>query len=615
MTDELLPLYNRELTFFRRMAADFAKAHPKIAARLRMSEDVIEDPHVSRMIESFAFLNARTRKKIDDDFPEITQAMLQILYPHYLNPFPSTAIVKFALQTDQAGMIDGFSIPRHSMLETEPIDGDPCRFRTCFPVKVWPLEIASAGYHGFPFPVPATPFATKSRSVIKLELKCLGGKSSFSEFALEHLRFYLNAPSPYVYQLYELIFNNAVGVGLASSPDDKNPLILNANSIRQVGFERDQALIDQSERSFPGYQLLTEYFAFPEKFLFFEIGGINRNSLQRFDKPKPLSIFIFLDRHMEELERFVSTETFQLGCCPMINLFRQRAEPIRLTHSQTEYRIIPDARRPLSHEVYSVDKVTALTPENEEFTFSPFYSLKHHQVKEGDGKRFWHSSRQPASLNSGGTDDGTEVGLSFVDLQFNPASPADWTVDVETTCLNRDLPGRLPFGGGQPQLFLSDGGPLKKIVCMTPPSKTLRPAFGYGTLWRLVSHLSLNHLSLFSSDGDAEPLREILKLYDFVGSEGSRNIIDGLMSVHAQRVVGRPGGPVSAGFCRGLEVTLKFDEDKFSGHGVYLFGSVLERFLGLYSSINSFTQTVVTTNRRERPLRQWPPRAGEIVFL
>ncbi len=615
MTDELLPLYNRELTFFRRTAADFAKAHPKIAARLRMSEDVIEDPHVSRMIEAFAFLNARTRRKLDDDFPEITQAMLHVLYPHYLMPFPSTAIVKFALQTDQADLTGGFFIPRHSSLETEPIDGDPCRFRTCFPVTVWPIELGAAGYHSFPYPVPPTRFTAQSRAVVRLELKCLDPKIPFSQFDFGSLRLFLNAPSQFVYQLYEMIFNNQAGVAIASSPDDRNPLILDRASIRPVGFDRDQGLVDYSSRSLEGYRLLSEFFVFPEKFLFFDIAGLDRNALKRFDKPKSLSIYIFLNRHLEDLERFVSRETFQLGCCPIINLFQQRAEPIRLTHSQTEYRVVPDARRPMSREIYSIDRVTALSPDNEELEFAPFYSCLHHQSQESAGGRFWVASRQPASLAAGGLDAGTEIELSLVDLQFNPRSPADWTIDIETTCLNRDLPGRLPFGGGQPRLFLAEGGPLKNTVCLTPPSKTLRPAYGYGTLWRLISHLSLNHLSLFGSDNSAEPLREILKLYDFANSEETRRMIDGLISVRAQKVVGRPGGPVSGGFCRGLEVFLEFDEDKFSGSGVFLFGAILERFLGLYSSINSFTQTTLISNRRDRPLCQWPPRAGEMVFL
>jgi type VI secretion system protein ImpG len=205
--------------------------------------------------------------------------------------------------------------------------------------------------------------------------------------------------------------------------------------------------------------------------------------------------------------------------------------------------------------------------------------------------------------------------LTLVDLDLEPATAADWTVVVQTTCLSRDLPLRLPFGGGQPRLRLTTGGPIEKVTCVTPPTKTRRPPLREGTIWRLISHLSLNHLSLADNESGAEPLREILSLYDFTGSPETRDVIAGLLGVESRRVVGRVNSPVSAGFCRGIEVSLHFDEDKFSGNGLFLFASVLERFLGLYSSINSFTKTKATTNRREEPLHEWPPRAGERVLL
>ncbi|MCU0875373.1 MAG: type VI secretion system baseplate subunit TssF, partial [Pirellulaceae bacterium] len=176
-------------------------------------------------------------------------------------------------------------------------------------------------------------------------------------------------------------------------------------------------------------------------------------------------------------------------------------------------------------------------------------------------------------------------------------------------------PSRLPFGGGQPLLQLASGGPIAQIQCLTQPTATLRPALRHGTVWRLISHLSLNHLSLAENVEGADALREILKLYDVADSPETRALIQGLVGVSCRRVVGRAGGPVSAGFCRGLEVTLKFDEEKYTGGGVFLFASVLERFLGLYVSVNSFTKTVATTTKREEPLRRWPPRAGEQVLL
>jgi type VI secretion system protein ImpG len=197
---------------------------------------------------------------------------------------------------------------------------------------------------------------------------------------------------------------------------------------------------------------------------------------------------------------------------------------------------------------------------------------------------------------------------------MNPSSAPQWTVHAETTCLNRDLPYRLPFGGGQPLLRLASGGPVR-LECLTHPTPTLRPALRHGVVWRLISHLTLNHLSLIDYEEGADALREILRLYDFSDSAQVRGVIDGILSVRTRRVVGRLGGDVRGGFCRGIEVNIRFDEDRYVGTGVYLFAAVLERFLSLYCSINSFSRTVATTNKREGELARWPPRSGETTLL
>jgi type VI secretion system protein ImpG len=317
---------------------------------------------------------------------------------------------------------------------------------------------------------------------------------------------------------------------------------------------------------------------------------------------------------VEDFERNLDAETFRLGCCPIVNLYKQRAEPIRWNHSEYEYRIIPDARRPAAHEIYSVNRVVGTTPANDEIEFHPFYSVKHgRDAKAPIGN--WHARRQRSSYAGGQVDYGTEMYLSLVDLNFNPAELGDWTVDVETTCLNRDLPGRLPFGGGQPKLQFVGQASLARATCLVPPTKTFRPALRHGTLWRLISHLTLNHISLSEGEDGADALREILKLYDITNSESNAAAIAGLRGVSSRRVVGRVGGQVAAGFCRGVEISLHFDEERFRGSGVYLFSSVLERFLGLYASLNSFTKTIVTTTKRNGTLAQWRPRAGEQVLV
>jgi type VI secretion system protein ImpG len=613
MSDTLLPYYNRELAYLRRLGAEFAEAHPKIAGRLRLGPDSTEDPHVARLIEAVAYLNARTRFKLEDDFPEITEAMLGVLYPHYLNPVPSMAILQFALDPEQAELTTGYLVPAGTQIETEPIQGEPCRFRTCYPVTVWPIELEAARLVRPPFTAPATPRSSQAAALLRLSLRTRAEAVPFAAMPLTSLRFYLNGLPQHVYALYELLFNHALDVAVAGGAESGPPAVLPADALRPVGFGPDEGLLPYPARSFPGYRLLTEYFAFPNKFLFVDLTGLDEALLSRMGNR--LDVCIYLSRASADLEQNLSADTFRLGCTPMVNLFRQRAEPIALTHAEPEYRVVPDARRPLAMEVYGVERVAATSPDGEAVEYLPFYSTRH---AEGSADRpaFWHATRRPGGYKGGQVDFGTEIYLSLVDLGFQPSAPAGWTLDVETTCLNRDLPYRLPFGGGQPRLQRSEGGgPLAPLVCLTPPTRTLRPALKHGTGWRLVSHLVLNHLSL-EGDEAAAALREILKLYDFTDSADTRGRIDGVVGVSSRRVVGRVRDRRQAeAFTKGVEVTVRFDEDRFSGSGLFLFASVLERFLALYCSVNSFSKMIAATTRREGELRRWPPRAGTKTLL
>jgi type VI secretion system protein ImpG len=612
MSDELLPYYNRELAFIRRLGAEFADAHPKIAGRLRLGPDAAEDPHVERMIEAFAYLNARTRFKLDDDFPEISDALLGVVYPHYQAPLPAMAVVQFLLDRGQADLAVGYTMPRGTGLETDPIDGEPCRFRTCYPTTLWPIELKVASLTGRPFSSPVTKHASQAVAVVRMRLECFGKEMTFAKLSLNSLRFFLRGQSQHVFALYELIFNNTLGVAVAASSNDRDPLVLGPECVRPVGFERDEGLLPWPSRSFLGYRVLSEYFAFPQKFLFFDL-ALDRSVLQK--AGNALELYLYLNRSSVDLEQNVSESTFQMGCTPIINLYKQRAEPIALDNTQTEYRVVPDARRPLANEVYSIDRVTATSPENEQVEYQPFYSFKHASDRLTQ-KTFWHATRRPAEQCGGEVDQGVEVYLSLVDLGFKANVPSNWTLDVETTCLNRDLPHRLSWAKGESGLRLTKGAPVSRIECLTGrPTPTLRPALKHGAAWRLISHLSLNHLSLADHEEGADALREILKLYDFADSAETRAMIDGILSVQSRRVVGRVVGDIRGGFCRGIEVILHFDEDRFAGSGLFLFACVLERFLGLYASVNSFSKLIATTNKREGELRRWPPRAAETVLL
>lgn len=605
MADDLLSYYNRELLFLRKLGAQFAEQHPKVAGRLRMSGDAVEDPHVLRLLEGVAFLNARIRAKLDDEFPELSEGLLDQLYPHYLAPIPSMTIVQIAGAPDQAAPLVA---PAGLEILTEPVGGEQCRFRTTQPVDLWPIEIESAALAGRPLPGPAAPIG--SVAVLRLSLRCASKDMTFKQLSPDRLRFFLRGQAAESLRLYELIFNNAVAVAVADSAGDHNPLMLAGSAICPVGFEADQGVLPYPARSPLGYRLLTEYFTFPDKFMFFDIAGLAAKAQQ--SGGRKLEIYIYLNRASVELERSTSAASFALGCTPAINLFRQRAEPITLSGETAEYQITPDSRRPGALEVYSVDQVTATSPAGEVVTYAPLFGLTHAGAQRKD-TRFWHSSRRPAGETGGAQ---SETFLSLVDLDSDPTTPNNWVASVETTCSNRDLPDKLPFGGGHPYLRTADEQPgVKAITCLTAPTPTLRLPSRKESAWRLISHLSLNHLSLSGPGGGAEGLREILRLYDFRDAAETRAMIDSLQSLKAVRGAARAPNRAMGVLCHGLDVSMEFDEQFTSGAGVYLLAAVLERFIAHYASINAFTRLTATVKGRSGVLRTWPPRAGDLALL
>jgi type VI secretion system protein ImpG len=608
MLDELLPYYERELTMLRQLSKEFAAQYPKIASRLLLEGDTCADPHVERLIEAFSFLTARIHRKLDDEFPEITDAFLGVLYPHYLQPIPSMSIVQFQIAPDKAQLTGRYIIPRHTPLASRPVSGMPCRFRTCYPVDLWPIRVADARVE----PIERSAFALRPSNVtavVRIKLNCVGDVA-FSALRLDRLRFFLDGENPLVHALYELLCNSVRQVILASG---ETRVALPAGSLRPVGFAADEGMLDYDDRSFPGYRLLHEYFAFPDKFLFVDVANLDRAA--NFGKDMEILVLLGEFERQDRLPRLVQTvnvSTFRLGCTPIVNLFQQAAEPIRLTHEKTEYQVIPDIRRPWGMEVYSVDSVRNVvqTQRKEEvIEFQPFYSLRHALQPEAQ-HTFWYAVRRSSSRKD---DLGTEVHLSLVDLQFNPSLPAVETLSVTTTCTNRDLPGLLPFGGEEGDFEMEGSSVVSRIRCLRKPTPTVRPRLGRGAMWRLISHLSLNHLSLV--EGGREALLEILSLYNFSDSSVIRKQISGITRVSSGPCVARVGSGQRLAFVRGTEVELEFDEDQYIGSGIYLLASLLERFFGLYCAVNSFTRLKVTTKQRERMLAQWPPRTGEAILV
>jgi len=616
MIDTLFPYYERELIFIRQFAQDFAKQYPAAAGRLQLESAQSADPHIERLIEAFALLAGRIHRKLDDEFPELTDALLGLLYPHYLAPVPSMAIVQFEVDAERADLPDGFPIERNSTLTTPTTGEGPCRFRTGYPSTLWPIAVTSAELLTPPFPAglqapPRTPAA------LSLRLECQGSLT-LAELSLDRLRFYLNGENHVIAKVYGLLFNHATQVIFRDPVSGTRlPTIALAPSkcLFQVGFGADEILLPYPRRSFPGYCLLTELFTFPSKFQFLDLGGFQQ--LRQAGYEKQVEVVIFLNQPVGSLQQAVDAETFRLGCTPVINLFEQTAEPINVNQQRYEYRIVPDVTRPNGTEIYSVNSVTSIDPVTSKVTeYQPFYSFRH-GISSETQRAFWYATRRPAA-----DDRGTDVFITLVDLDFNLSQPGAETLVVRTTCTNRNQPEQLQRLGDRLPLKLEAAAPLAGIRCLRPPSRTLRPPLRRRAHWRLLSHLSLNHLSLTDPEEGLDALKEILQLYDYSDTKDdaqlaavNRLLVEGLTGLSSRQVVGRVGPAATGGFALGVEVTATFDEKNYVGTGVFLVASVLERFLGQYASINSFTQLVAKTMQSEGILRKWPPRVGDLPLL
>jgi type VI secretion system protein ImpG len=613
MRDELLLYYERELDYLRKSAAQFAEKYPKVASRLALEPAKCEDPHVERLLESFAFLAARIHLKIEDEFPEISDGLLSIVYPQLVRPIPSMSIVEFQLDTEKGKLTSGMKIDRNSLLYSKPVGGVPCTFRTCYDTTLWPLTVSAVEFSAPSRLKPAVK-TSDSAWAVRLELRC-ARDVTFPGLKPDRLRFYLDGESGLVNILYELLFSrlNRIVVRDLSEGSRLTPVTLPASALSAVGFGPDDGMVSYPSTTFSGHRLLMEYFAFPEKFFFLDLSGLECLATAGFKNAVEI-IFLLSEiegeGRVQRLEIELSKNAFRLGCAPVVNLFSQVAEPIQLNQRKAEYAVTPDVRRPYSMEVYSIDEVSAINSSSQKITsYEPFYSLRHAGRKE-DRSCFWLARRRPSTRPN---DDGTDVSLSLVDLSTASVDPDATILSVRATCTNRDLPSRLPFGNQDSDFEMEGTAAMKRIVALRKPTQPVRPALGKSALWRLVSHLSLNYLSLVQ--GGKGALQEILRLYDVGRTAYSQNVIQSILDIqshpHFTRLVSEQG----VSFARGIRIDLEIDEEQFTGGGAFLFACVLERFFAMSASLNSFTQLSVTTPQRKEKLHEWQPRSGRKTLV
>ncbi len=610
--EDLLPYYERELGYLRRHGREFAERYPKIAGRLLLSADGSQDPHVERLIESFALLSARTSKKIEDDYPEFTEALLEVMYPHYLRPFPACSIARFDMGPALAQLSAPVRISRDTLLHSRSVRGVNCRFRTSCDVVLAPIRLREARYRAVAEAPMATSLPAGCGGQISLSFELLGEHQQLGALGLDSLRFFTEGEASFCAALRDTLAFGVCAAYLEPSGSGRwNALA--KSPLSQAGFGAEESLIDYPDRSHPAYRLLTELFGFPEKFGFFDIDLKSLHGCAGAAFTVHLALAAQpADAAMARSLQSLSTDNIVLGCTPIVNLFAQHGEPIRVTHRTTAYPVVADARRAFAYEVVSIDSVKRIrqTAQGEKVTeFRPFYSLQHGQTPEETG-HYWLAHRDEQVARSS---PGFETELSFVDLDFNPVQPQTDIVSLELTCSNRDLPSFLAYGVKGGDLTMEGGGPARSISLLRKPTRPMRFERGRGAQWRLVSHLALNHLSL-SQDG-LPALKEMLRLYDIVRSSSSGRQIDGMVSLEHRPASAWLPGRHFASVVRGIEIRLGIEDAAFVGHGIAAFASVLDHFFGLYVHANSFTQLTVLSAASGEELIRCEPRSGESILV
>jgi type VI secretion system protein ImpG len=596
--EDLLDYYKRELAYLRGQGADFARRYPKVAHLLELGPGQSADPHVERLIEAVAFLAARVHLDLDNEFPQIATALLESLYPSLVSPLPSMSVAHFEVDPTQGKLTSGFEIPRHTALYAKAQGDVQCRFRTCYPLTLWPLEISAAEF------LPADSYAflrddPSVASVLRLRLGCLGG-TDFSELELSRLRLHLHGEWSEVMPLYELLVGSLRGVCVAAA--DAPPKRLPADAFREVGFGADEDVLPRPGHAHPAYPLLQEYFAFPRKFLFFDV-----HHLEAARGPhRQLDLLFLLDQPRPRGPRSVR-EAFRLGCTPIINLYRKTSEPLRIDHRKYEYRLVPDWRDEAITEIHSIVSVTATDQESARTSaVRPFYSFDHASLEDSPGL-FWLARRDAAHRPD---ISGTEMWLSFVDLDFRPQRPDYPVVFAHTLCTNRQLAEQVPVDATLvPEVATS----TSRITCLYEPTPQVTPPLGGRAQWRLISLLRLNHVSLLDPEAGAAALREMLALYNVTDAARANEQIRGIRDMSCASVVRRVGREAWRGFCRGFEITLEFDEGAYVGSSPLMLAAVLNRFFALYTSVNSFTGVVV--KRGEEVRKRWQPMTGRQPVL
>lgn len=619
MNPKLLEHYRKELLHIREMGGEFAREYPKIAGRLGLETLECSDPYVERLLEGFAFLAARVKLKIDTSYSKLARHLLEMVYPDYLAPTPSMVIAEFNPSLQEGSLSQGFVIERGTRLRSQvpPDTQTECDFRTAHSITLWPIAVSSMRYLNSKAAIEVAGITVPNgvRSALALTLTA-SNDVPFSELAIDDLSFHICGSDNAGVRLYEQLFRHTKGVEVVCNGRAVKSVRAAPELVRQ-GFLDDEALLPVNARTFQGYRLIQEYFAFPDRFQFMKINHLH-SRLANCNASTVELIFLF-DHCEIDLAEAYTVDNLKLNCVPAINLFPKSTDRIHLSKQQHEYHVVPDRTRPLDYEIYSINSVEGIgSSVTDKQDFYPYYSVSE---QRRNAHRFFGINREPRELSSrqkrrGSRASylGSEIFVSLVDAKEAPYRSDLRQLALKAQCTNRDLPLQMPVGRTTTDFNLDIGAPVASVRCIAGPTVPRASRAGGRDAWQLVSNLSLNYLSIGSIDEQegqqaAAMLRQTLELYIDERRDADKRQLEGIVSVSSKPVVRQRRYRSHVEIAHGIEVNVKVDETGFEGTGAYLLGSVLERYFARYASVNSFTETVLSSIQRDE-IERWPVQLG-----
>ncbi|MBR7636081.1 type VI secretion system baseplate subunit TssF [Janthinobacterium lividum] len=616
--EQLLPYYERELGLFRQYTREFSSRYPKAAGRLLIAGETCEDPHVERLIQSVALLTARVAKRLDDAYPQFTHSLLDTLYPHYLRPFPSCSIVRIAAdEAPGGGQLDQVThVARGTVLRTQPVQGVACKFTSTYDVTLAPLAISRLHFSPVIDAPPGLRLPAGASALLSIQFTSSSDNYHLNQPDFARLRLFADGEPSVRAALLDALFLRGAGAYVAL--DEHSPWqAVDGTPLAPAGYAEDDALIPISARSHPALRLLTEYFAFPEKFHFIDIGWSLLTPLlpkqcRQFTLHLPLK-GVRSDSHEARLLSGVSRDNLLLGCTPVVNLFAKSGVPIRLTHTEPDYALVADATHAFAYDIHSIAAVTVVRKDEtgERLSrFLPLYaSLQGAQADYGQERgqehgQYWLARRDEtvAAISPG-----HEMRLSLIDPQFSPSSAACATVSTQLLCSNRDLPVQLHYGLPGGDLLAEDVPDGIPARFLRKPSPSMR--FLTDTHWRLIAHLSLNYSSL--TQAGLGEFQKMLSLYDLPRSPATQRLIQGIVTLeHGSTRAWMPTVPFPT-LMPGIAIRLGIDEQAFVGSSIYIFAQVLQRYFALNSQLNCFSQLTLLSHRSGEELLRCPERSAD----